>query len=183
VGVGATPNDELAQACGLTCADGIVTDEAGRTSDPHVFAIGDCACAWSPIYDRSIRLQSVQAALDGAKAAAAAIRGAPPPAAPCPWNWSDQYEARLKTAGVSDGADEAVVRGEPMSGSFAVFYLRDGRVIACDAVNAASEFLTARELIVRRAHVPADALGDTAIPVKDLARTALHNGQDHLHRA
>lgn len=168
VGVGVAPNEELAHAAGLACVNGVVTDAAGRTSDPAIFAIGDAARSWSALYGQAIRLESVQNAVDGAKAAAAAILGQPAPPAPAPWNWSDQYEVKLQMAGVGDGADARVVRGDPERGAFAVFAFLQGRLIACDAVNAPQEFVAARQMIARGARPDPRALADAGTNLKEL---------------
>lgn len=168
VGVGARANDDLARAAGLACEDGIMTDAHGRTEDPHIFAIGDCARAMSPLYQRPIRFEAVQNALDGAKAVAAVLTGATPPTAPVPWNWSDQYDLKLQTAGVRFEDGESVVRGDPDAGAFAVFTLHDGRVTACDAVNDPASFVAARQLIARRQMVAPERLRDTSAPAKAL---------------
>lgn len=166
LGVGAAPNVEIAEAAGLECANGIVTDEQGRTSDPTIYAVGDVAAAWSPIYERRLRLESVQNAIDGAKAAAAAIVGKPAPAPAAPWNWSDQYDVKLQIAGVAVDPDATAPRGDPESAVFAAFYLKDGRIVGCDAVNEPHAFVAARQLIARRTAVDPGALCDTSTPMK-----------------
>ncbi|MGD2133805.1 MAG: FAD-dependent oxidoreductase, partial [Maricaulaceae bacterium] len=110
IGVGAKPNDEIAATAGLACQDGVVVDAQGRTDDPAIFAIGDVARGVNPIYGRPMRLESVQNAIDGAKAAAAAILGADPPRAHAPWNWSDQYDLKLQIAGAAQSFEHEVVR-------------------------------------------------------------------------
>jgi 3-phenylpropionate/trans-cinnamate dioxygenase ferredoxin reductase subunit len=170
VGVGALPNVEIAQAAGLEVADGIVTDAAGRTSDPAIFAIGDCASAMSPLYGRRMRLESVQNAIDGAKAAAAAITGTAPPHLAAPWNWSDQYDLKLQIAGVSTGFDREVVRGDPASRAFAVFYFAGSKLLGCDAVNAPAEFVVARQLIAKGDTLDPAALIDASRPMKSFLK-------------
>lgn len=172
IGVGVIANTEAAEAAGLRCDDGVVTDAASRTSAPNVYAIGDCARAWSPIYERALRFESVQNALDAAKAASAAILGAKPPAAQTPWNWSDQYDVKLQTAGVSTGGDQVIIRGDLNGPSFAVFTLLEGRLIACDAVNAPTEFLAARQIIMRRGAPDPGHLRDPAIAMKSIMAEA-----------
>lgn len=170
VGVGALPNAEIAQSAGLEVADGIVTDAAGRTGDPAIYAVGDCASSISPIYGRRMRLESVQNAIDGAKAAAAAIAGTAPPPAAAPWNWSDQYDLKLQIAGVSTGFDREVVRGDPASRAFAVFYFAGARLLGCDAVNAPAEFVVARQLIARGETLDSSALVDASRPMKSFLK-------------
>ena len=148
VGIGLAPNTELAAEAGLTVDGGIVVDAASRTSDPDIFAIGDCAVhAQHGFLQRRIRLESVPNALEQARAAAACIAGKPAPAATAPWFWSDQYDLKLQMAGISEGYDELAIRGSTQGSSFIAFYLRDGRVIAADAVNRPSEFMASKRLI------------------------------------
>ena len=172
VGVGAVPNAELALSAGLECGDGIIVDDAGRTNDPSIFAIGDVAASWSPLYGRRMRLESVQNAIDGAKAVAAAITGRPAPPVSAPWNWSDQYDLKLQIAGAADSFEGEIIRGDPESRSFAAFYMKDGRLEGCDAVNAPSEFAAARLLIAKRTPLDPAALIDTSVPMKSFLKPA-----------
>jgi 3-phenylpropionate/trans-cinnamate dioxygenase ferredoxin reductase component len=144
---GAKANDELARAAGLACCEGILTDAIGRSGVDHVFAIGDCARFPSARYGREIRLECVQNAIDQAKAAAAAILGAPTSYDPVPWFWSDQYEFKLQIAGLFDGHDAAAETADPASGHFSVEYRKDGRLIAVDSVNDARAHMLARRRI------------------------------------
>lgn len=169
IGAGAVPNAELARESGLATENGIVVDAECRTSDPVIYAIGDCATQHHPLVGRRLRLESVHNALEQARIASASICGKPAPAAQVPWFWSDQYDVKLQMAGLSDGYDQAVVRGDPDRGrSFAVFYLRDGVLIAVDAVNRLPEFMMSKQLIAGRARIDPARLGDESIAVKDL---------------
>lgn len=118
VAVGAVPNDDLARAAGLDVDDGILVDASGRTSDAHIYAAGDCTRFFSARYGRSIRLESVQNAIDQAKTVAAALTGGAPDYDPVPWFWSDQYAVKLQIAGLSQGYDTALTVGDPASSSF-----------------------------------------------------------------
>lgn len=166
VGIGVEPVVELAAKAGLPCADGIVVDEHAQTEDPNVFGAGDCTSHWLPLYGRRVRLESVANAIHQAKVAAAAMLGTPAEYSEAPWFWSDQYDLKLQIAGLAAGYDELVVRGDPQTGSFAVYYLAGGTVIAADAINSPRDFLHARKLVAARRAVPAAALGD---PTTDLA--------------
>ena len=173
VGVGLVPNTELAEQAGLIVDDGIVVDECARTSDPDIFAIGDCAVhAEHGFLRRRIRLESVPNALEQARTAAAVIAGKPAPAATAPWFWSDQYDLKLKMAGISEGYDEVAIRGSTEGASFVAFYLRDGRVIAADAINRPAEFMASKRLIADRAKVSAQNLADESAPLKSLIAVA-----------
>lgn len=147
VAVGAAPNDKLAAAAGLAVDDGILVDAVGRTSVPHIHAIGDCARFPSGRYRRSIRLESVQNAIDQAKAAAQDLCGRPAAYDPVPWFWSDQYATKLQIAGLSQEHDEVRLVGDPVAGSFYVAYLGGGRLIAVDSVNHPRSHMKARRAI------------------------------------
>ena len=118
--VGAKPNDDLAAAAGIACEDGVTVDEHGRTSDPAIYAAGDCTRFPSRRYGRRLRLECVQNAIDQAKAVASEILGKPQHYDPVPWFWSDQYELKLQMAGLSDGyrrrADGRRPRGRALLG-------------------------------------------------------------------
>jgi 3-phenylpropionate/trans-cinnamate dioxygenase ferredoxin reductase subunit len=170
VGVGAVPNIELAQDAGLDCAGGVVVDLAARTSDPAIYAIGDCTQRPLPLYDRTGRLESVPNAIEQAKQAAADICGRPPPPPEVPWFWSDQFDLRLQMAGLAFDAHETVVRGDTDGPGFAVFHLdAEHRVLAVEAVNAPADFMAGRMLVAKQARVPPARLRDTTQPLKDLA--------------
>lgn len=166
VGVGILPRQEIAEACGIACDDGIVVDRDARTSDPRVFAIGDCARRPLVHYGRDGRLESVHNAIEQGKIAAAAILGRPRPAEDVPWFWSNQYDLKLQIAGLSQGHDSIVVRGEPTDRKFAAFYLRDGVLLAVDAVNCPMEFMASKLLIAAAARPDPAGLGDVGVTMK-----------------
>jgi 3-phenylpropionate/trans-cinnamate dioxygenase ferredoxin reductase subunit len=169
IGAGAMPNVELAREAGLTVEDGITVDARCRTSDPSIYAIGDCTTQHHALFDRRLRLESVHNALEQGRVAAASITGKPAPVLQVPWFWSDQYDVKLQMVGLSAGHDEAVVRGNPDEGrSFAVFYLRHGTLLAVDAVNRAPEFMMSKQLIAERARLDPARLRDERVAVKDL---------------
>ena len=171
VGVGALACDALAREAGLACENGVVVDEAARTSDPSIFAIGDMTHRPVPVHDGArVRLESVPNALEQAKQAAAAITGRPAPAPEVPWFWSDQYDAKLQIAGLPLGADRQVVRGDPATGRFAVFHLSGERIVSVEAVSAPPEFMAGKQLIGRATPVDAAKLADPAVSMKDVAR-------------
>ena len=170
VGVGAVPNQELAEACGLDCADGVLVDQDAGTEDPAIWAIGDCTRRPLPLYGATGRLESVPSALEQAKQAAAALTGRSPPAPEVPWFWSDQYDLKLQIAGLPIGVSETVIRGEARRAAFAVFHLDDQRrVQAVEAVNAPAEFMGGRQLIASRKPVALDRLRDMSTPMKVVA--------------
>ena len=169
VGIGLLPNVELAEEAGLVVDNGIVVNEHEQTSDPHIYAIGDCAShAHHGFLLRKVRLESVPNANEQARIVAAAVCGKPAPAATPPWFWSDQYNLKLQMVGLSDGYEEMAIRGDPETESFIAFYFRNGEVIAADAVNRAGEFMLAKRLVAERRAVPADRLCDESTPLKQL---------------
>lgn len=170
VGVGAVPNQELAQAAGLPCDNGIVVDHKAQTEDPSVFAIGDCTHRPLAHYDRRMRLESVPNALEQARQAAAVICGKAPPAHEVPWFWSDQYDLRLQIAGIPFDTDRVVVRGDVAAGKFALFHLApDDTVQAVEAVNASTEFMGGRRIIQRRKRLAPERISDMAVTMQELA--------------
>lgn len=169
LGIGVLPNMELAQAAGIACAGGILTDALGRTSAPHVLAIGDVANAELPAVPGGpvrLRLESIQAANDGARAAATVLTGQPPPPAAVPWFWSEQHELKFQMAGLPAPGDQTVLRGDMASDRFTLFYLRDGAVVAAQSVNRPAEHMLARKLIANAAQIPAEVLADPAADLK-----------------
>ena len=170
VGVGALACDGLARTAGLACENGVVVDETARTSDPAIWAIGDMTFRPIPAHGgRRHRLESVPNALEQAKQAAAAITGRAPPTPEVPWFWSDQYEIKLQIAGLPDGADRQVVRGDVEGGAFAVFHLAGDRIVCVEAVNAPAEFMAGRQMILRAQAVDPVRLADRSVSMKEVA--------------
>ena len=169
VGVGAVPNQELAQEAGLDVNRGVVVDLEARTSDPSIFAIGDVTLRPMPIYGRDFRMESVPNALEQAKQAACAITGRPAPAGETPWQWSDQYDIKLQIAGYNFDSDQTLVRGDPASGRFAIFHLQGDKVQAVEAINSPPEFMMGRQLIGSRRPVDKQRLADPSISMKEVA--------------
>ncbi len=169
VGIGLVPNVQLATEAGLATDDGVLVDGQCRTSDPAIFAIGDCSRHPDPIYGTLRRLESVPNAVEHARMAAAAICGRGANYDATPWFWSDQYDVRLKTVGIMRATDTVIVRGNPDVGrSFSAFYLRDGIVAAADVLSSAKDFAAARALVSGRVAVAPDLLANVDLPMKDL---------------
>jgi 3-phenylpropionate/trans-cinnamate dioxygenase ferredoxin reductase component len=147
VGIGIVPVTDLAEAAGLPVDDGIVVDEHLRTSDPAIWAVGDCARYPSRHAGGPVRLESVQNATDHGRAVAAAIAGTPEPYAAVPWFWSDQLGTKLQIAGLVAGRDGAEVRGD--GDAFSVVSYRDGDVVAVESVNQMREHMEARKTLAR----------------------------------
>jgi 3-phenylpropionate/trans-cinnamate dioxygenase ferredoxin reductase subunit len=169
IGIGIIPNVELAHEAGLECRDGIiVANDCSSTTDPAIFAAGDCTLHTGR-EGQPIRLECVQNAIDQAKHAALGMLGRPQPYREVPWFWSDQYDLKLQIAGLARSTDQQVVRGDPGKRKFAVFHLREGVVSAVEAVNAAPEYMVGRKLIADGAKVAPERLADIAIPMKNIA--------------
>lgn len=168
VGVGARPSTRLAEEAGLTLANGVWTDDHARTSDPSIYAAGDCASCPSPIYGRRMRLESVPNALEQAKVAGANMAGGNAVYDAVPWFWSDQYDAKLQTVGVSEGADRTIVRGDRAAMKFSVWYLNGARLLAVDAINEPAAFAVAKKLVAAKAPVDAKGLADPETDLKSL---------------
>lgn len=172
LGIGVQPNVELAQAAGIACDNGILTDELGRTSAPGVLALGDVANmlqAPRPGLPGRLRLESIQAANDGARAAASGLVGQPEPFTGTPWFWSDQFALKLQMAGLPLPSDQIVVRGDMEGDRFSLFYLRDGRIAAAHSVNRPGEHMLSRKLIGSAVAATPDMLRDESFDLKSLA--------------
>ncbi|MEE8609397.1 MAG: FAD-dependent oxidoreductase [Sphingomonas aquatilis] len=169
VGIGIIPAIAPLQAAGAACGNGVIVDAMCRTALPDVYAIGDCAAHPNPYADGAvIRLESVQNANDQASTVARAIHDADEPYDAVPWFWSNQYDLKLQTVGLSTGHDQVVVRGDPASRSFSAIYLKDGQVIAIDAINSVKDYVQGRALVVARTAADAATLAQTDIPLKTL---------------
>ena len=169
MGTGAQPNTALAKAAGLTLEHGIAVDEQTRTSDPHIFAIGDCAQQHHPLYEHSVYVASVQNAVDQAKTAAAALNNKPIPRRPLPWFWSDQYNIKLQIAGLSSGYTSVVRRGTPDARrSFSAWYFKGPQLIAVDTINDATAYVVGSKLIDGKVPVDPAQVSDPAHDLKSL---------------
>jgi 3-phenylpropionate/trans-cinnamate dioxygenase ferredoxin reductase subunit len=167
VGIGVLGNDALARQAGLNCSDGIVVDRNARTSDPSIYAAGDCTRHHGR-EGLELRLECVQNAIDQAKHAAMAMTGRPKDYAEVPWFWSDQYDLKLQIAGLARHSDTLVTRGDPAARKFSVFHLRGAKVAAVEAVNAGQDYMIGKKLIAEGRAVEAARIADLSIPVKSL---------------
>jgi 3-phenylpropionate/trans-cinnamate dioxygenase ferredoxin reductase subunit len=169
VGIGIDPGVTPLLAAGAVGTNDVHVDEFCRTSLLDLYSIGDCAAHENAFAGgMRVRLESVQNASDQATCAALAILGHPQAYSAVPWFWSNQYDLKLQTVGLSTGHDEIVVRGDPAARSFSAIYLRNGRVIALDCVNAVKDYVQGRKLIVANASFDKALLADTNISLKEL---------------
>ena len=166
VGIGIIPNTEIAEEAGIHCENGIVVDDHCRTSDPDIYAAGDCTNHPNPLMNKRLRLESVPNAMDQARVSTANMLGDDKVYAAIPWFWSDQYDLKLQMVGFSADGDSQVLRGDMDTHQFAIFYLKDGKVVAADAVNSPKEFMLCKQLVGK----PADAakLADPETDLKSL---------------
>lgn len=171
VGVGLQPNTEVLQAAGVSCnSQGVEVDEFCRTNLPHLSAAGDCT-SQDVGSGRRVRIESVQNANEQSKVVASDLLGSPVATQEVPWFWSDQYDVKLKTAGLIGNHDDMVVRGNVSAGEFTVCYLSDGALIAVDCVNTPKDFAQARALLRQRTYLDREALTDPSRPLREFTST------------
>ena len=169
VGIGIVPAVGALIAAGASGGNGVDIDEYCRTSLPDVYAIGDCAAFAADYAGGTVmRVESVQNANDQATCVAKAILGDEQPYKGFPWFWSNQYDLRLQTAGLSVGFDQTVLRGDPNARSFSVVYLKAGKVIALDCVNMVKDYVQGRKLVEAGASPDVERLADASVPLKEL---------------
>ena len=166
VGIGIVPNIELAEAAGIICDNGIVVDDHCQTSNPDIYAAGDCTNHPNALLDRRLRLESVPNAMDQARTSASNMLGGDKSYAAIPWFWSDQYELKLQMVGFSADGNREVMRGDMASNQFAVFYLKDNTVVAADTVNSPKEFMLCKQLVGKEADTA--VLADSTSDLKSL---------------
>ena len=168
VGIGIVPAVAPLLAAGAVGCNGVAVDARCRSNLPDIFAIGDCAAHANDFAEgATIRLESVQNANDQANVVARELTGTGADYHAVPWFWSNQYDLRLQTVGLSTGYDATVLRGDPATRSFSLIYLRGGRVIALDCVNAVKDYAQGKALVVGGRVVDPAVLADTAVPLKE----------------
>ncbi len=170
IGIGIVPNIEIARDAGLAVENGIVVDEFGRTSDPAIYAAGDCANQPNAFLGRRVRLESYQNAQDQAMAAARNMIGAEQAYEDSLWVWSDQHNVNLQMTGLPDLYDRLVLRGDPASGAFMAFYLKASRVIAVNTINQGREMKPAQRLMHSGKTFDPSVLADPAQRLLKLAK-------------
>ena len=164
---------ELAESCGLMVDNGIVVNEFAHTEDADIVSAGDCTHHPNNLLGYRLRLESVPNALEQAKTAAASICGLEKEYAAYPWFWSDQYDVKLQIAGLSQGFDQVVIRGDRYHGrSFVAWYLKRGKLLAADCINRPKEFMVAKQLLVKGLQVDPLKLADESIDVKEFILTS-----------
>lgn len=173
VGIGVRPNVDLAENANLVIDNGILVNEHGQTSNPDIFAAGDCSNHPSALYGKRLRLESVQNANDQSRVAAANLCGVAKSYDAVPWFWSDQYDIKLQMVGLNEGFDKVVVRGDATNKTnegFALFYFKENRLIAADCIARPKEFMAAKQLVLRKSEIDPELLKDESVePVTFLA--------------
>jgi len=167
VAVGVVASDTLAREAGLDCDQGILVDEFCRTSDPYIWAAGDCARHPSIHYGMRVRLESVDNAFEQGTSAALNLLGIATVHDKVPWFWSDQFDLKLVIVGISTGHDQIIVRDDPASRAFSVCYLKAGELLAVETVNHAKDQMAARKMIPARARPDPARLANAANALKD----------------
>jgi len=167
VGIGGSPNTGLAEAAGLDCDDGILVDACCRTSDPNIYAAGDC-CRFERGGHR-VRLESVQNAADQGDLVARRLAGEDTRYTAIPWFWSDQYDCKLQIVGLNQGYDEAVIRPGSSDSSLSVWYYRGDELLAIDAMNEPRSYAFGRKILESGKHPPKQVVTDPATDLKSLA--------------
>ena len=172
VGIGVTPNVELASAIGAAIdtgkTGGILVNDVMETSVPGVLAVGDCVSFDHWELKRRVRLESVQNAVDQAKTLAATLVGKGEPYRAVPWFWSDQGDVKLQMVGLSGDATESHLRGNPDDGSFSVFHYAGARLVAIDSVNRAADHVLGRRMIGAGLSPPPQSVADPSVDLKAL---------------
>ena len=153
VGIGGIPNTEIAENTDIEINNGISIDSKCKTNINNIFSMGDCTNFWSELYGKKIRLESVQNAIDQAKVLADNIMNIDSRYDSVPWFWSDQYDLKLQIAGLSEGYDETILRGDKKTKSFSCLYLKEGKIIAIDAINRPKDFIQSKVLIQEKRRI------------------------------
>lgn len=171
VGAGAVPRDALARQAGLACGDGILVDSQTRTSDPFILAIGDVSNALLngvDVPDGRMRVESIPSAVEQARRAVEVVLEKEPNNGEVPWFWSDQFDLKIKIAGIIHGEYQTVLRGNPSEENFALYHVRDNQLIAAETVNSPKDFMAAKRLIASKTTIDPQALSDPGIDLRTL---------------
>lgn len=171
VGIGVQPNVELALEAGLHVENGVVVDPYCQTNDSHIVAAGDCTTYFNQRYQRQIRLESVPNANEQAKIAAATLCGVSKVHNSLPWFWSDQYDLKLQIAGLNQGYDQQIIRGNMHNErQFSVFYLKEGELIAADCINRPLDFMVSKKIIHEQLKIDVAQLADETFDLRELLK-------------
>lgn len=170
VGIGVIPNQEIAEAAGVACENGILVDEYMHTSEPNVLAVGDCTRFHSRFFHETLRLESVQNATDQARTAGATIARENKPYDAAPWFWSDQFDVKLQMTGITFGYEKQIIRGNVEEGVFSVFYFKDGKWLGTDTVNQPTDHISSRRLLDAGYALSEEEAADETVVLKDIVK-------------
>ena len=168
IGAGIMPNVELAENAGLSCDNGIVVNEFGKTDHANIYACGDCTNHPNKLLNKKIRLESVHNAMEQSKTVASSIINQSIAYNQIPWFWSDQYDHKLQIVGLSGEHDKVIMRGDMSEAKFMLFYTKDEKLIAVDAVNNSKEFLICKKLVANKVTIKADEISNPDTNLNDL---------------
>tara|TARA_B100001093_G_scaffold83568_2_gene75067 strand:- start:261 stop:1475 length:1215 start_codon:yes stop_codon:yes gene_type:complete len=168
IGAGIMPNVELAENAGLSCDNGIVVNEFGKTDHANIYACGDCTNHPNKLLNKKIRLESVHNAMEQSKTVASSIINKSLAYNQIPWFWSDQYDHKLQIVGLSGDHDKVTMRGDMSEAKFMMFYTKDEKLIAVDAVNNSKEFLICKKLVANKVTIKPDEISNPATNLNDL---------------
>ena len=168
IGAGIMPNVELAENAGLSCDNGIVVNEFGKTDHADIYACGDCTNHPNKLLNKKIRLESVHNAMEQSKTVASSIINQSIAYNQIPWFWSDQYDHKLQIVGLSGDHDKVIMRGDMSEAKFMLFYTKDDKLIAVDAVNNSKEFLICKKLVANKVTIKPDEISNPATNLNDL---------------
>ena len=168
IGAGIMPNVELAENAGLSCDNGIVVNEFGKTDHADIYACGDCTNHPNKLLNKKIRLESVHNAMEQSKTVASSIINQSIAYNQIPWFWSDQYDHKLQIVGLSGDHDKVIIRGDMSEAKFMLFYTKDDKLIAVDAVNNSKEFLICKKLVANKVTIKPDEISNPATNLNDL---------------
>ena len=168
IGAGIMPNVELAENAGLSCDNGIVVNEFGKTDHANIYACGDCTNHPNKLLNKKIRLESVHNAMEQSKTVASSIINKSIEYNQIPWFWSDQYDHKLQIVGLSGEHDKVIMRGDMSEAKFMLFYTKDEKLIAVDAVNNSKEFLICKKLVANKVTIKPDEISNPETNLNDL---------------
>ena len=168
IGAGIMPNVELAENAGLSCDNGILVNEFGKTDHADIYACGDCTNHPNKLLNKKIRLESVHNAMEQSKTVASSIINKSLAYNQIPWFWSDQYDHKLQIVGLSGDHDKVIIRGDMSEAKFMLFYTKDDKLIAVDAVNNSKEFLICKKLVANKVTIKPDEISNPATNLNDL---------------
>ena len=168
IGAGIMPNVELAENAGLSCDNGIVVNEFGKTDHANIYACGDCTNHPNKLLNKKIRLESVHNAMEQSKTVASSIINKSLAYNQIPWFWSDQYDHKLQIVGLSGDHDKVIMRGDMSEAKFMLFYTKDEKLIAVDAVNNSKEFLICKKLVANKVTIKPDEISNPETNLNDL---------------